>query len=83
MQHDCVIIKDLLRGEWKIGRVKKTIKSRDGKVQKVEVMHPGIVDRKQKRKAIERPVQNLVFIVPWSHSSMQTWEEAMKLTIHS
>ena len=63
--NDVVIIKDndLLRGEWKIGRVVKTFESKDGKVRKVDVMHRGNVDGKQSL-TIERPVQNLVVIVP-------------------
>ena len=62
--NDVVIIKDndSLRGEWRMGRVVKAYKSKDGKVRKVDVMHRGTTYGKQ--LVIERPVQNLVVIVP-------------------
>ena len=62
--NDVVIIKDndSLRGEWKLGRVVKAYECKDGKNRKVDVMHRGSVYGKQ--LVIERPVQNLVVIVP-------------------
>ena len=66
---DIVLIKDSnsVRGRWKLGRVNKTIASGDGYVRRCVVVYkqqpPGI-KLASKFTSIERPIQDLVVIIP-------------------
>ena len=70
---DIVLFQDsnLVRGNWKLGRVSQVFPSQDGKVRKVEVRYknpqPGEPTNEYRGKnfaTLQRPVQRLVVILP-------------------
>ena len=66
-----MLIKDsnAVRGNWKMGRVSKTNPSGDGYVRRCSVVYKRVVPGNDIPKSfitIERPVQDLIVIVPIS-----------------
>ena len=70
---DIVLIQDsnLIRGQWKLGKVSNTYPGTDGKVRKVDVQYKNLnVDEpttKYRGKGyvtVQRPVQRLILLLP-------------------
>ena len=76
---DIVMVQDsnALRGEWRLARISRTYPSSDGKVRKVTLSYRQLDNTNNyiggALTNIERPVQNLVVILP-AEDNPWTWE---------
>ena len=70
---DIVLISDtnLVRGQWKLGRVTKTFPGKDGKVRKVELQYKNPRQGESVKEykghgyvTVDRPVHKLVILIP-------------------
>ena len=83
MPGDVVLIQDtnLLRGQWKLGKVSKTYPGSDGKVRRVSVQYKSQNPKEPVTKyqgqgyvTVERPVHRLVVLIPSTDEKINTNE---------
>ena len=79
VQGDFLLIQDsnLVRGQWKLGKVSKTYQGNDRKVRKVEVQYKNLNPKEPVTKykgkgyvTVERPVHRLIVLIPTTEQNL-------------